>query len=294
VHDLLLQGLVNGVVLGALYGLIGVGLNIVFGVLRVVNFAHGEFLILGAYLALMLAQSFDLSPFLAIPVTFLVFGLIGYALYFVLIPRLARSDDPQTSSLLMMFGVSIMLSAIMLLVFDADARTLDYEIEPVFIVLAGDIILPTIRLIALAVCLTIVALLTWFLYATLTGRALRAIIMNRDAVRIVGIQVERLSAIAFALGIALAGVTGVLIALVFPAFSPFMGNDYTLTGFVVIVLGGLGHPVGALAGALLFAVTEQVASVYFNPSIATICGFVLLVGMILIRPNGLLGKQVLR
>jgi len=292
-HDLLLQGLLNGLILGALYGLIGLGLNIVFGVLRVVNFAHGEFLILGAYLAWLLAQTLGINPFVALPITFLVFGSLGYLLYFILIARLAASDDPETSSLLMMFGVSIMLAAVMLLLFDADARTLETDIEPVFLML-GDLVLPTIRLIALAVCLTIVALLTWFLYATLTGRALRAIIMNRDAVRIVGINVKRLSALAFALGIGLAGVSGVLIALVFPAFSPFMGNDYTLIGFVVIVLGGLGHPVGALAGALLFAVTEQVAAVYFNPSIATICGFVLLVGMIFVRPNGLFGKQMLR
>ncbi|MBB5213875.1 branched-chain amino acid ABC transporter permease [Parapusillimonas granuli] len=292
-HDLLLQGLMNGLILGAIYGLIGVGLNIVFGVLRVVNFAHGEFLVLGAYLALMLAQYAGISPFLALPITFLVFCALGYLLYFVLIPRLSRSDDPETSSLLLMFGVSIMLGAIMLLLFEADARTLEYSIEPVFIML-GDVILPTVRLIALAISLAIVALLAWFLYRTLTGKALRAIIMNRDAVRIVGIKTERLSALAFALGIGLAGVTGVLTAMVFPAFSPFMGNDYTLIGFVVIVLGGLGHPVGALAGALLFAVAEQVASVYFNPSIGTICGFILMVAMIFVRPNGLFGKQILR
>lgn len=292
-HDLLLQGLLNGLILGAIYGLIGVGLNIVFGVLRVVNFAHGEFLVLGAYLALMLAQYAGISPFLALPITFLVFCAMGYLLYFVLIPRLSRSDDPETSSLLLMFGVSIMLGAIMLLLFEADARTLEYEIEPVFLML-GDVILPTVRLIALAISLGIVALLAWFLYRTLTGKALRAIIMNRDAVRIVGIKTERLSAVAFALGIGLAGVTGVLTAMVFPSFSPFMGNDYTLIGFVVIVLGGLGHPVGALAGALLFAIAEQVASVYFNPSIGTICGFILMVAMIFARPNGLFGKQILR
>jgi len=292
-QDLVLQGIVNGLILGAIYGLIGVGLNVIFGVLRVVNFAHGEFLVLGAYLALMLAQYAGLSPFWALPITFLVFCLIGYLLYFVLIPRLSKSNDPETSSLLLMFGVSIMLGAIMLLLFDADARSLEYEIEPVFLML-GNIILPTIRLITLAISIVIVALVAWLLYGTLTGKALRAIIMNRDAVRIVGIKTERLAAVAFALGIGLAGVTGVLTAMVFPSFSPFMGNDYTLIGFVVIVLGGLGNPVGALVGALLYAVTEQVASVFFNPSIGTICGFVLMVATIFVRPNGLFGKQVMR
>src|SRR5690606_13350539 len=168
-----------------------------------------------------------------------------------------------------------------------------YQIEPVFLKF-GPVLVPTARLVALAVALAVIGALAWFLYRTTPGKALRAIIMNRDAVRIVGIDAERLSAVAFALGIGLAAVSGVLIAMVFPAFSPFMGNDYTLIGFIVIVLGGLGHPVGALVGALLYGVTEQVSVVFFNPSIATICGFALMVGMIFARPTGLFGHRMLR
>jgi branched-chain amino acid transport system permease protein len=293
VSGLLLQGIVNGLIMGVIYGLIGAGLNIVFGVLRVVNFAHGEFVILGAYFAWFLLQALGIQPFLAMPLTFAVFFGASYLLYFALIPPLNKADDPEISSLLLMFGVSISLGALMLLVFDADARSLAIDIEPVFLTF-GDVVVPTVRLLALAVALVIVALLAFFLYRTHTGKALRAIIMNRDAVRIVGIKVEQLSAVAFGLGIGLAGVTGILTALVFPSFSPFVGADYTLIGFVVIVLGGLGHPIGAMLGAMLFAVTEQVASIYFNPSIATICGFVLMVATIFIRPTGLLGRQALR
>jgi branched-chain amino acid transport system permease protein len=227
------------------------------------------------------------------PLTFAVFFGVSYLLYFVLIPPLAKADDPEISSLLLMFGVSISMGALMLLVFDADARSLSFEMEPVFLTF-GPVVVPTVRLVALAAALMIVAALAYFLYRTHTGKALRAIIMNRDAVRIVGIKVEQLSAIAFGLGIGLAGVTGILTALVFPSFSPFVGADYTLIGFVVIVLGGLGHPIGAMLGAILFAVTEQVASIYFNPSIATICGFVLMVATIFVRPTGLLGRQALR
>ncbi|KOF52279.1 MULTISPECIES: branched-chain amino acid ABC transporter permease [unclassified Achromobacter] len=290
---LLIQGLINGLILGAIYGLIGVGLNVVFGVLRVVNFAHGEFLVLGAYFAYFLMEQAGVNPVAALPLAFLVFFAAGYALYYVLIPRLSRSDDPELSSLLLMFGVSIMLGALMLLVFDADARTLPFSIEPVFLKF-GPVLIPSVRLLALAIALATIGALAWFLYRTQVGKALRAIIMNRDAVRIVGINAERLSAVAFGLGIGLAGVTGVLVALVFPSFSPFMGNDYTLIGFIVIVLGGLGHPVGALVGALLFGVTEQVSVVFFNPSIATILGFALMVGMIFARPTGLFGQRVLR
>ena len=290
---LLLQGIINGLIMGVIYGLIGAGLNIVFGVLRVVNFAHGEFVILGAYFAWFLLQALGIQPFLAMPLTFAVFFGVSYLLYFVLIPPLAKADDPEIWSLLLMFGVSISMGALMLLVFDADARSLSFEMEPVFLTF-GPVVVPTVRLVALAAALMIVAGLAYFLYRTHTGKALRAIIMNRDAVRIVGIKVEQLSAIAFGLGIGLAGVTGILTALVFPSFSPFVGADYTLIGFVVIVLGGLGLPFGAMVGAILFAVTEQVASIYFNPSIATICGFVLMVATIFVRPTGLLGRQALR
>ena len=181
----------------------------------------------------------------------------------------------------------------MLLAFDADARSIPFEIEPVFISF-GQIIIPTVRILAFVITVAIILALAVFLYRTDTGKALRAIIMNRDAVRIVGIKLEQLSAVAFGIGIGLAGVTGILTALVYPSFSPFVGADYTLIGFVIIVLGGLGHPIGALLGALLFAVTEQVASIYFSPSIATICGFVLMVATIFVRPTGLMGRRMMR
>jgi branched-chain amino acid transport system permease protein len=291
--SLIFQGLINGLILGSIYGLIGVGLNIIYGVLRVVNFAHGEFLVIGAYFAWVLLQYLGINPFIALPISFLIFFGVGYVMYFFLVPRMSKSDDPETSSLLLMFGVSIALSATLLLVFSADARTLNFVIEPVFFSF-GNIILPTIRLVALLISLLLVCVLAYFLYRTQVGKALRAIIMNKDAVSIVGINAERLSGVAFGLGIGLAAATGVIVAMVFPSFSPFMGNDYTLIGFVVIVLGGLGHPIGALIGALLYGITEQVAVVYFNSSIATILGFSLMIAMIFIRPSGLLGQRQLR
>jgi branched-chain amino acid transport system permease protein len=292
-EQLVVQGFVNGVILGMVYGLVGMGLNVIFGVLRIVNFAHGEFIILGAYFAYFALQHAGLNPFVTLPIAFLAFIALGVLLYYVLVPRLARSDDPETSSLLVMFGVSIMLGALMLIAFEADSRSLNYSLDPPFLIFGG-IIIPTIRLVALAIVCATVILLGLFLYRSLPGKALRAIIMNRDAVQIVGINVQRLSALAFGLGLGLAGITGVLIAMIFPAFSPFAGVDYTLIGFIVIVLGGLGHPIGALVGAVLFGVTEQVSSVFFSPSIALILGFLLLIATIFIRPAGLFGKQALR
>ena len=134
------------------------GLNVIFGVLRVVNFAHGEFLVLGAYFAFYLLEYLGINPLLALPLAFAVFFLAGYLLYFVLIPRLSKAEDPEISSLLLMFGVSIMLGAIMLLAFEADARSLPYEIEPVFLKF-GPVLVPTVRLLALGIALAIVAAL---------------------------------------------------------------------------------------------------------------------------------------
>ncbi|QIE45522.1 branched-chain amino acid ABC transporter permease [Pseudohalocynthiibacter aestuariivivens] len=292
-NELLLQGLVNGIILGMIYALIGLGLNVVFGVLRVVNFAHGEFIILGAYAAYFLQRLLGLSPFLAMPLIFAGFGVLGYLMYFVLIRRLAKSDDPEHASLLVMFGVSIALGALMLLFFEADSRSLAYSFDPPFLMF-GSVIIPTTKLVALGVVLAITAVLAFFLYRTLPGKALRAIIMNRDAVQIVGVDLEQLSAMTLGLGLGLAGVTGVLVAMIFPAFSPFIGQDYTLIGFIVIVLGGLGHPVGAIVGGIIFGLTEQTAQVYMNGSIASLMGFLLLIGVILVRPTGIFGREAMK
>lgn len=287
--SLLFSGLINGIILGTIYGLIGISLNIIYGVLRIVNFAHGEFLIIGAYCAWLLARHLGLDPFSALLINLVVFFFVGYLLYFILVRRLSRSDDPETSSLLLMFGLSMVLSAGMLLLFNADSRSLDFQFDPMFLRLDG-MIIPSTRLVALALSVVLALATGYFLYYTQAGKAMRAIVMNRDATIIVGINVERLSAIAFALGISLATATGVIVALVFPSFSPFMGKDYTLIGFVIIVLGGLGNPVGALLGALIYGITEQVTVVYFNPSIATILGFLLMIIVIYFKPTGLLGR----
>ncbi|RYF60270.1 MAG: branched-chain amino acid ABC transporter permease [Comamonadaceae bacterium] len=290
---LTLQALVNGIVVGAIYGLIAIGLNLIFGVLRVVNFSHGEFVVLGSYFAYFLLQQFSLNPLLSIPLAFIVFGAAGYGLYFALVPRLKRSDDAESASLLATYGLSIVIAALLLLTFEADPRSLGYSIEPAF-VSVGPIVIPTLRLLALALVLVLMGAMTWCLYRTLPGKALRAITMNPDAVQIVGINVAKLSALAFGVGLGLAAVAGVLTALVFPAFSPVSGADYTLIGFIVVVLGGLGHPVGAVVGALIFAVTEQVMSIYVNSSIALGVGFAVLVVVLFVKPSGLLGKTYRR
>lgn len=302
---LLVNGLVGGVVFGAVYALIGCSLNVLCGVLRIINFAHGEFIIAGTFFSYVLLTAFGLHPLLGLPIAAVVFFAVGYVLYFLLIPRLAKSDEPETSSFLLMFGVSLMMVAVMLWVFEADIRPVNFSFEPINVTLFtiadaygpgrdGRVVVPTARIVALAVNAAIIVGLTWFLYRTLAGKAMRAAIMNREAVQIVGINIHRLSASAFGLAAALAGVTGAILALVVPSVDPNGGADITLIGFIVIVLGGLGHPVGALAAGILFGLVEQLATVMLPQAAAQMLGFVILVAVIFLRPQGLFGRTTLR
>jgi branched-chain amino acid transport system permease protein len=290
---LILNGLVNGLIVGGIYALVGVSLTLLYGVLRVVNFAHGEFVIAGSFLAFVLFTSFGIPPLLAVPVAAVVFFAAGWGLYYVLIPRLARSDDPELMSFLMFYGVSIAAAALMLLLFEADSRTIDYTFTPVSLQV-GPIYVSTARLVALAITVVVSIALALFLFRTLPGKALRAAIMNPEAIQIMGVDIVRLSAFAFALASALAGVTGVLIALVFPAFNPFSGAEYTIIAFIVVVLGGLGNPVGALLAGVLFGLAEQMATVFLPQAMAQIVGFLILVGTIFFRPSGILGVRFKR
>ncbi len=290
---LILNALVNGIIIGVLYSLIGCSLNVLYGVLRVVNFAHGEFLIVGSFFGYVLFTTLGIHPLLSVPIAAIVFFVVGYGLYYVLLPRLAQSDDPETSSFLMMYGVSLMLGAGMLMIFEADTRTLDFRFSPMSIHI-GTLYISTARLVALGVNLVVVGLLTRLLYFTLYGKAFRAVIMNREAVQIIGINIHRISAAAFGLAAGLAGISGVMIALVFPAFSPFSGPDYTLIGFIVIVLGGLGHPIGAIVGGVIFGLTEQLSIVFLPQAMAPIVGFSILILVVFMHPRGLFGKKLLR
>lgn len=290
---LFLKAVINGLVVGAIYGLIGAGLNILYGVLRVVNFAHGEFIVVGSFVAYVMWDQFGLSPFYALPVGMAAFFVAGCAFYRILIPRLLRSDDPETSSFLVMFGISLMLTATMLFLFEADPRSLNFALDPLFVKF-GKLTLPTSRIAVLGITVLIVIGLTWLIYYTDTGRALRAAIQNRDAVQIVGADIGTLSMMAFGIAASLAGSAGILVAMVFPAFSPFIGPDYTLVGFIVIVIGGLGNPIGGLIGGLLFGLIEQVGTVMFSQSIAFAFGFAMMIAVIAVRPEGLLARRRLK
>lgn len=290
---LLLQAIISGLILGALYGLIGCSLTIIYGTMRIVNFSHGDFVVAGCYAVFIFFTATHLHPLLALPLVFIGFFAIGMILYKLFVPRLSKSDDPEIASFLTFYGVSLMVGAILLYMFGADTRSLNYVFSPSVLKL-GNIYIPTAQIVALLVGLVIISALTWFLYRTIYGKALRAAIMNSDAIQIVGVNINTLSTLTFGLAIGLAGVTGVLLALIFPAFGPFSGIDFTLIGFVIIVLGGLGHPVGAIFGGIVFGLAEQVSIVFLPQHLSPVVGFSILIATIALRPAGLFGKTALR
>lgn len=299
---LLLNGIVGGIVFGAIYALIGASLNVLVGVLRVVNFAHGEFILVGGFIAYTVLTFTGLNPLWALPVAAAFMFGAGWLMYYLLIPRLARTDEPETASFLLMFGVSLMIVSVLTWIFEADIRPVNFSFEPISVTIFsvpdafgpgrdGKVILPTARLVALGINLVIIAGLTWLFYFTLAGKAMRAAIMNREAIQIVGIDVDRLSAACFGMAAALAGITGVILAMVIPSVDPNAGPALSLVGFIVIVLGGLGHPIGALAAGVLFGLIEQVSSVFLSQAAAQTIGFVILVAVVMLRPQGLFGRR---
>jgi branched-chain amino acid transport system permease protein len=281
--------ILNSLILGAIYGLLGLGLTIVYGGMRIANLAHGEIVLAGSFIAFAVTTELGISPLFAIPLAFAALFLLGAGLYFVAGRRLQNSSDPELASFLFFYGISLMLAATFLFVFGADTRTLAYEFKPLSFRFLG-MSVSHARVLAGIVAVAFVPVIFWTLYRTIYGKALRAAVMNRDALRIIGVNVEKLSLFAFAISFGIAGATGVLIALVFPAFSPFSGLDYTITGFVVIVLGGLGSPLGALLGGLIFALAEQLTTLFIGQSSGLLVGFLILVMVIVMRPSGLIGR----
>jgi branched-chain amino acid transport system permease protein len=287
--DLILMAIVSGLMVGVVYGLIGIGMNILYGVIRVVNFAHGEFMMLSAYLAFTLNQIWGLNSLESIGIVLPVFFVLGIILHRLFYDRIQKSDDPEIASFLIFFGVSLVITSLILLIWNADPRSIPFPFTKVSVIF-GSIFLSMGRLISAVCCLVTILALSFFLYRTFTGKAIRAIIENREAVSILGIDVKTVSAIVFGMGLAIVGITGCLITLSFPAITPVMGQGYTNIAFLVIVLGGLGTPLGALLGGLVFGLAESLSSVFMPLALSPLVAFVILILMVMIRPQGLLGK----
>lgn len=285
--DQFIQTSINGLMLGGFYGVMVLGFSVIWGVMGVINLAHGEFVMLGAYLAWILNSQLGWDPFVAPAVVIPLMFALGYILQRILINRIV--DRSHLISLLVSFGLGIIMANVVKLIFTADPRLTETALSGFWPV--GNVTVPKTKSGILVAALIIMITLHLFLQRTRLGKSIRAAAQNREAARMVGIEIKTVYALTFAICIALTGVAGVLISPT-QAIFPFMGPPLTLRAFAITALAGLGSVFGALAGGIFLAMIEVFVATYV-PGVGTNMGivisFVLLVAVLIVRPQGLLG-----
>ena len=279
------QVVISGVLSGALYAMVALGLALIYGVMRVINIAHGPLLMLGAYATFFLYSQAGLNPFLSVPISMAILFVIGLVLQRTLVFRVV--DAPELSSLLLTFGISIALVNIAQNLFTSDLRAVEYITGSWLI---GGLALSKPRFIAFVFSGAVTALAFLFLKTTRLGKAIRATSQSREVAMVCGIDVGRIHMLTFGLASALAAGGGALLAVIV-AIQPEMGQVWTFKSFLVIVLGGAGNYPGALLGGLLLGLVEQLASLFLTTQLSEVVAYVLLVLVLLIRPTGLLGGR---
>jgi len=285
--DLVLNVVISGVLTGLVYGLMALGLSVIFGVVRVVNFAHGEMMTIAMYAATVLFAALGLDPFVAMLPIAAAFFVFGYALQAGLInPFITR---PEHSQFMLLVAVAIIIVNAMLMIFGPDARNVQvgYQLESFEL---GRLLIDKARLYAAAAAVVATAALFGFFKFTLLGKAIRACADNYLGAKVVGLDVKRLYALTFGLGAACVAVAGCAMVLLVEV-TPSLGPAYTLLAFVIVIVGGLGSMGGALLGGVLIGVSEALAGLFIAPSAKSMFSFGLLILVLLLRPQGLLGRR---
>ena len=280
--------IISGVLTGLVYGLMALGLSVIFGVARVVNFAHGEMMTIAMYLTAALFAALNLDPFLAVLPVATVFLVCGYALQATVInPFVTRPDHSQ---FMLLLAIAVIMTNSLLIVFGPDARSirLDYLLESIEL---GPLLIDRGKLYAALVAFGTSITLVVFFRFTRTGTAIRACADNWLGARVVGLDVKRFYALAFGLGAACVAVAGCMMTLLVDV-TPALGPAYTLLAFVIVIVGGLGSMSGALIGGVLIGVSEALAGLFITPSAKSMFSFALLIVVLLIRPRGLVGNKL--
>ena len=283
----LIQSILSGLLIGGIYALIGTGLTLIFGVMRVINFAQGDLVMVGMYITYFLFKLLHLDPFVAVLLVMPLLFVLGALLQRTLINR-ALNALPQ-NQILLTIGIGLVLSNTSMLLFTSDYKILSttyssssFAIGPVHLST------PLVYCFLITACIT--AALYWFLARTETGCAIRATAQDRDAAQLMGIDVRRMGYVAFGLGASLAGAAGALIAPTYYIY-PQVGGAFTLKAFVVVVLGGMGSVVGAMLGGLLIGTAESLSAAYIGSASKELCVYVIFLLVLLFKPSGLLGKS---
>jgi branched-chain amino acid transport system permease protein len=282
------QLLIIGLLAGGIYVAVGVGFSLVWGVLNIVNLAHGALVIIGAYLTWKLFDAFGLDPFLTLPINAVALFAFGYAVQRGVINRIIRA--PLLFTFLLTFGLNLIAINVLLLLFKSDFRSVTPSYSGQGLEL-GTIVIPYVRLGALGIAIVLAALLAFVLNRTRTGSAIQAVAADRDAAQLVGIDLRHLYAVTFGLAAACAGVAGGLIGMI-QAITPTAGEPYTLQAFVVVILGGLGRVSATVVGGLVFGLIEAFGqSIPGSGSVfANAIAFGVMVLVLITRPQGLLGR----
>jgi branched-chain amino acid transport system permease protein len=281
----LAQAVINGLLIGGIYALVSIGVTLIFGVVKIVNFAQGEFVMIGMYISFFLANRFGIDPLASLLISMPVLFVIGVLLQHFLIRRvLALGDMPQ---IFLTFALSLLLMNVGLLMFTANYRTVQTAYSEAAIHI-GALYLSVAKLIAFAVAMALSAMLWLFLHATDLGKAMRAAAQNRDVAMLMGINPERVFCVAVGVSLALAGAAGSLLMPFYPA-SPMVGQVFVLMAFVAVVLGTLGNVTGALIASLMMGVAESLGVQFVGADSGLIVVFVMLLATLALRPSGLFG-----
>jgi branched-chain amino acid transport system permease protein len=285
--DIYLNVAVSGLLTGLVYGLMALGLSVIFGVVRVVNFAHGEMMTIAMYLAIVLFSALKLDPLvMMVPIAGVLFAL-GYVMQAGLINPFV--DRPEHSQFMLLVAIAIIMVNVLLLIFGPDARSVQtsYAFDSFAV---GRIIVDATKVYAAIAAIIVSAALFLFFKLSFVGKAIRACADNYTGALVVGLDVKRLYALTFGLGAACVGAAGSMLVLIVDVTPP-LGPQYTLLAFVIVITGGLGSMPGALLGGVLIGMTEALAGLLFTPSAKSMFAFAILVLVLLFRPQGIMGKR---
>ena len=283
--EILAQAVVNGLLIGGVYALVSIGVTLIFGVVKIVNFAQGEFVMIGMYISFFLFTQLGMDPIVSLLVSMPVLFAIGVGVQHFLIRRvLGLNDLPQ---IFLTFALSLLILNLALMLFTANYRTVHTSYSDEVLHLGG-LIVPVAKLIAFAVAMLLSGGLWLFLHATDLGKAMRAASQNRDVAQLMGINPNRVFAVALGIALALAGAAGSLLMPFYPAY-PLVGQVFVLMAFVAVVLGTLGNVIGALVASLLMGIAESLGIQFIGADSGLIVVFVLLLATLALRPSGLAG-----
>lgn len=282
--------LAGGLISGGIYALVAIGLNLQYGLMRIMNISHGEFLMLGAFLTWWAHTALGISPLLFVPVAFALLMALGMAVHWLCFRQVAaRAPNVEVfeaRSLMVGFGLMFLVQNTALLVWGGDLRGYDYLAEPVQL---GAMRFTANKLVLFGVALALSLVLVALLKRTLLGKAVRALMQSPTGAQLVGINARRLHPLMFGIGLGLSGVAGALLSMTYE-ISPSMGEPYTVTALIVITLGGFGSIAGSLVGGLLLGVVEALGMYFTSPSLKMLLSYAVFIGVLIWRPNGLFSR----